>query len=153
MEQFLENAELEEKILISCLILLKRVLYAGFRMRRSESFKVLAISLFISFKLADDEEDYWTVSDWSKIAGVTEQDIVTMEALFLTKALQFDVVIHKEEYKSIRKMIKLGRFCPDLFNCERIKLKDKRTNKKKRKSLEISEEKGTKTLYKHSNTM
>ena len=141
-------------MLISCLILLKRVLYAGFRMRRSESFKILAISLFISFKLVDDEEDYWTVSDWSKIAGVTEQDIVTMEAFLLTKALQFDVVVHKEEYKCIRKMIKLGRFCPELFNCDRVKCTGARTNKKKRKSLEIGgDNKGTKTLFKHSLTM
>ena len=87
-----KTAEVEEEHLVLTLFLIEKAVSRGLVVSENEAFKLIAVLLFLSFKLASDTEEFWSVENFSAISGLYPEKLREMEQFLVLGVFDFQVL-------------------------------------------------------------
>ena len=103
-----KNAEIEEQHIVVTLFLFQKAINKGLRVSGNEAFKLIAVLLFLAFKLACDSDDFWSVENFSNLSGLYPDKLIEMEQFLLLRIFNFEVLPKMSEYHDTKNILDMA---------------------------------------------
>lgn len=105
IKRFSLLGSISEEVFLYSFILFERAMLVEQALKSPESsHKLLTVCIFVSQKYLDDE-DGWSLEEFSKLGGIKKQDLENLEVILLCQILDFNISVDGEIFSATKQYV------------------------------------------------